>query len=439
MSVATAINYQRAQPEQLLIGGLNHQRTEVALRELFSVGDNKAESILKELVGKREVGEAVVVSTCNRTELITVGNGQTEEHLRETLAAFSGVPVRQFSDRMYCYKDREAMRHLLRVAAGLDSLVLGEPQVLGQLKQAFQFATECGTADRILNRVFSKTFRVAKLIRSSTELGHGAVSIASSARELAEQIFPNLSSARILLIGAGETGALMLRHLWSSGARSIYVANRSIERAIAIAEEFEGIPLALASLDEVVDRADIVICAAPRSIDDRYLFDKQKAEQALKRRHGSPQFLIDIAVPRGIEPSVEQLDGIFLYNVDDLKQVVAENLGLRSEEAKRAELLIEEEVKRFERWRTDDEVEDAIASIRAQIETLKSREIQKTIRRLEREGAIAGKSLAVESALQDLTRSLSNKLLHRASEQVRDDPSLLAAFRRLFPSDRNRC
>ena len=391
--------------DQILLLGLNHRTAPVEIREKLSFAgrDFEAVSLFLELPLVRE---AFFLSTCNRVEILFVSREPEAalEGVKEVWARANEIPVSSFEPHLYQFRNREAVKHLFRVASGLDSLVLGEPQILGQLKEAYRRAAERRATGVILNRLLHKTFSVAKRIRSETGIGSHAVSVSYAAVELAKKIFGDLREKSALLIGAGEMAELAAQHLLAQGVEKLIVANRTLSRAIELAERFRGEAISLEELEDYLLKVDIVISStgAPH-----YILTADQIKRLMRPRKMRPIFFIDIAVPRDIEPAVNEIENVFLYDIDDLKAVVEENLAYRRKEAARAERIIEEEALKFEAWLEQLEVYPTIVALRQKAEAIRRKELEKTLSHLR-------EKLDEETieALETLTKSLVNKLLH---------------------------
>ncbi|HFC98487.1 MAG TPA: glutamyl-tRNA reductase [Thermosulfurimonas dismutans] len=391
--------------ERLLLVGLNHRTAPVEVRERFALekkGTHPLDILRQELP---QASEAYFLSTCNRVEflLVTEEVEETLAGLKDLLARETGLSRAQFEPHLYVLRDMEAVRHLFRVAAGLDSMVLGEPQILGQVKEAYREAARRRTTGPILNRLLHRTFSVAKRVRTETGIGSYAVSVSYAAVELAKKIFGSLRGKKALLVGAGEMAELAAQHLLSAGVEKMLVANRTFSRAVELAERFRGEAYSLEELPECLLEADIVISStgAPG-----YVITRETVKPLLRKRRLRPLFLIDIAVPRDIEPAVNELENVYVFDIDDLKQVVEENLGRRRKEARRADRIIEEEVLKFERWLRELEVYPTIKALREKAEEIRRREMARTLPRL--------RNLSPEDqeALEVMTEAIVNKLLH---------------------------
>ncbi|MFP8965778.1 glutamyl-tRNA reductase [Pokkaliibacter sp. CJK22405] len=415
----------------LLALGINHKTAPVEVRERLAFAPEQLGQALQDARMRGALSEVAILSTCNRTELYGVAPLHEGRAVLEWLANFHGVDINELSKSAYVHWDREAIRHMARVACGLDSLILGEPQILGQLKTAFSSAQHNGSLGSRMNRWFQHTFNVAKQVRTQTAIGENPVSVAYAAVSLAQRIFAELSESRALLIGAGETIALVGRHLREAGIKDVTVVNRTLSRAQTLAEELEGRAIPLADLAEYLHEADIVIASTASPLP---LIGKGVVERALKKRRYKPMFMVDIAVPRDIEPEVERLEDVYLYTVDDLQQVIEEGVKARQDAAEEAELLIAQGLEHFmEQLRARDAVQ-TLREMRFNAEQIRDQEVQKALRYLER-----GQS--PEEVLTQLARGLTNKLIHtpsielkKASAEGRTD--MLVQARRLYGLDK---
>ncbi|MNZ81247.1 Glutamyl-tRNA reductase [compost metagenome] len=353
--------------------------------------------------------EAAILSTCNRSELYLALDEAQAEAILAWLAGYHGLNLDELRACAYIHEDNEAVRHMMRVACGLDSMILGEPQILGQMKDAYASAREAGTLGPLLGRLFQATFSTAKTVRTDTRIGENPVSVAFAAVSLAKQIFSELPRSQALLIGAGETITLVARHLHEQGIRRIVVANRTLERASQLADEVGGQAVLLADIPEQLVNSDIVISSTASPLP---ILGKGAVERALKKRKHRPVFMVDIAVPRDIEPEVGELDDVYLYTVDDLHEVIAENLRSRQGAARAAEELVLTGVDEFmARLRERDSV-DLLRGYRQRAEQLRDEELAKALRQL-------GNGIPAEDVLAQLARGLTNKLLHAPSVQLK--------------------
>jgi len=412
----------------LLAFGINHKTAPVNIREKVSFVPDKLEAALKTLRSCSEVTEAAIVSTCNRTELYCDLRDTNTQTVLDWFSKHHQISSEEIEPYIYTHLDNEAVQHLLRVASGLDSLVLGEPQILGQIKDAYHTANHAGTMGQILNRLFQHTFSVAKQVRTDTAIGSSPVSVAFAAVSLAKQLFADIGQQNALLIGAGETIELVARHLNDQGIKHLTVANRTVERAQLLASQFESADaIALSDIPERLIKADIIISSTASQLP---ILGKGAVERALKARKHRPMFMVDIAVPRDIEPEVSALSDVYLYTVDDLHEVIEEGQRSREEAAKQAEEIIVNEIEHFMGWLRSLEAVDVIRAYRQQAIVLRDNSLEQAQKQL-----AAGKE--VDEVLNELARSLTNKLVHsptvnmnRAAFDGRED--ILDAARELF-------
>lgn len=389
--------------------GLNHKTAPVAVRERLTFGPDVIVAALRGLRDQPGVTECLILSTCNRTELYCALAPGVEPPVTRWLCEFHGLPSHQVTPYLYSHRDQDAVRHLMRVASGLDSMVLGEPQILGQVKQAFQTAQQAGYVGKLLGRLFQHSFSVAKQVRTDTSIGSSPVSVAFAAVSLARQIFSDLAAQTALVIGAGETIELAARHLRQHGIGRLIVANRTLERAHALAEEFEGYAIGLTEIGTHLPEADIVISSTASPLP---ILGKGTVESALKKRKHRPMFMVDIAVPRDIEPEVGELSDVYLYTVDDLELVVEENKRSREVAAEQAQEIIEVQVGEFIGWLRSLDANSLIQDYRLRAEQLRDEVLERALRLLEH-----GKP--PEEALRFLAHTLTNKLLHTPSTHLR--------------------
>ncbi|MCG5536267.1 glutamyl-tRNA reductase [Ectothiorhodospira mobilis] len=383
--------------------GVNHKSAPVGIRERVVFSPDRMEEALSGLTQSTPVEEAAILSTCNRTEIyFRSEDHQPADRVLHWLSDFHRLKPSEIQPYIYRHQDDDTVRHLLRVACGLDSLVLGEPQILGQLKGAYQTAGSAGTVGRQLGRLFQHAFSVAKNVRTSTAIGSSPVSVAFAAVSLARQIWGDMKPLTALMIGAGETIELAARHLKTHQIGRIIVANRTVERARPLAEEFDAEIITLPEIPSRLPEADILISSTASPLP---ILGKGAAERALKARKHRPMFMVDIAVPRDIEPEVGRLDDVYLYTVDDLEEVIQDNLQSRREAAQQAEEIIESQVSAFMGWLR---AQDAVSTIRAY--RGKAHSIQLEVLDKALQMVAAGKS--AEEALGFLAHTLTNKLLH---------------------------
>ena len=386
----------------LVLIGVNHKTAPIALRERLAISREALPEATRALAAFPGVNECMILSTCNRVELLAVVQPSAVD-LASFLGQHFGLDPAQLTPHLYVHRDREAVEHLFRVAASLDSMVVGEPQILGQVKEAFQAARAAGTVAGQLEHLLQSAFAAAKKVRSETEIGANSVSIASVAVELARKIFGSLQGRTVLLVGAGKMSELAARHLVQQGVGTILVANRTLERAERMAAEFGGSVVPIEQLYDAASQADIVISStsAPHAI-----FKLEHGQAFLRRRRNRPMFFIDLAVPRDVDPAMGELEGIFVYDIDDLQQVAAEHMAGRSHEASDAEALIAAEVERFHQWHLAVNAAPAIVALQHQAEEICQAELKRVQSRL---GSLSAEQAA---AVEALTHGLVNKLLH---------------------------
>jgi glutamyl-tRNA reductase len=411
----------------LLVVGLNHRTAPVEVRERIVFDAARLPQALAALAALPDVEEAAIVSTCNRTELYCAA-GAGAGPLAEWLSAESGVPL---ADCLYRAEGIDAVRHVFGVAAGLDSMILGEPQILGQLKDAYRAAQQAGTAGPQLNRLFQQTFAVAKQVRTETAIGANAVSVASAGIQLARRIFANFERHAALLIGAGEMIELAARHLHAQRIGRLVIANRSLARAERIAEGLQASAILLDAIDVHLPQADIVISSTARP---GFVVTRPAVEAALKARRHRPMFMLDIAVPRDIDPAVAALEDVYLYTIDDLRQVVDVNLKARQEEAAEARRIIDEDALRFMAGLRVQDAVPMIRELRSHAEVVRAQTLEQA-RRMLAAGHEPGE------VLEFLAGTLTNRLLHAPSTALRDaaesgDAALAQALVRLFGTSR---
>ena len=389
----------------LTLIGVNHKTAPIALREKIAIGRDELAEATRALAATPGVAECMIVSTCNRVELVAVVEGAAP--ISGFLSRYFAIDAPVLASHLYEYRDREAVRHLFRMAASLDSMLVGEPQILGQVKEAFSVARAAGTVSGQLEYLLQSAFAAAKKARSETGIGSNSVSIASVAVDLAKKIFGSLQGRTVFLVGAGKMSVLAARHLVQQGATSILVSNRTAERARRMAEDIAAAitpeVIDFAQLYEAAARADIVISSTGAS---RPIFRTEHGQAFLHKRRNRPMFFIDIAVPRDVDPKMNELDGIFVYDIDDLQQMAASHMDERSRQAIDAEALIAVEVERFHQRQRTVNAAPAIVALQKKAEEIRVAEIQRMHAKL---GALSAEQLA---AVEALTRGLVNKFLH---------------------------
>ncbi|HCD04148.1 MAG TPA: glutamyl-tRNA reductase, partial [Methylophaga sp.] len=393
----------------LVTYGINHTTAPVAVREKLSFDADKLPLALASLMLNDSVIEAVIVSTCNRTEIYCHLDEDYDNSVLLWLHNFQQQDATALQSYLYHYEGADAVRHLFRVASGLDSLVLGEPQILGQLKTAYTQALNAKALGKSLGRLFQHAFAVAKQVRTDTAIGNSPVSVAFAAVSLAKQIFSNLAESTALLIGAGETIELVARHLFDNGIKRLIIANRTVERAHMLATSVNGYAISLSEIPAHLAEADIVISSTASQLP---ILGKGTVESALKQRKRRPIFMVDIAVPRDIEAEVGQLEDIYLYTVDDLHDIIEENLQSRRDAAKQAEEIIDTQADHFAGWMRSQDAVPVIRAIRDQGQMLSTQAVDKALRQLEQ-------GMSAEIVMTELARTLTNKLLHEPSRQLR--------------------
>ncbi|NII11585.1 glutamyl-tRNA reductase [Oleiagrimonas sp. C23AA] len=411
----------------LIALGLNHLTAPVALREQVAFDADANADALRELAQHPGVDEAMILSTCNRTELYCSVDEGAELAPHQWLHRHHRLTTGKLDEFLYRYDENDAVRHIFRVATGLDSMVLGEPQILGQVKDAYQLARDAHSLRAPMDRLLQHTFAVAKRVRTDTQIGAHTVSVAFTAVRLAEQAFADLKQACVLLIGAGDTIELAARHLADKQVRRLIVANRTLENAQELASRHGGYAISLHDLNQHLAEADIVIASTAAR---EPVVTRAMAEKAIAARRRRPMFMVDIAVPRDIAPDVGALPDVFLYGIDDLKQVIDENLRSREAAAQEANAIIDLQVDRYMAWRRTLSLRNPVIDLRAQAETQRDEVLGKAQAMLAR-----GKS--PEEALAFLANTLTNKLLHAPSASLREatlagDAELLNAAERLY-------
>lgn len=414
----------------LLALGLNHHTAPVDIRERAAIGENRVADALSCLQNVPAVNEAAIVSTCNRTEIYCELSHDDPAAVSDWLREYFDLGDASFEQHLFHHSDRQAVHHLMRVCSGLDSMVLGEPQILGQIKGAYRDALSAGTIGKELNPLFESAFSVAKQIRTETAIGSSAVSVAFAAVSLARQIFDRFDTHNALLIGAGDTISLAARHLRSNGIGSIDIANRTVSRAQSLAEEVSGQALSLNDVPAALVNADIVISSTGSPLP---ILGKGLVERTLKARRYRPLLIVDIAVPRDVEPQVAELDNVFLYTVDDLQDVIEENRRSRQAAAESAEKIIEQQVDLYMRRLRALGANDTIRAYRAQVSSLQTLSIEKSLKQLQ-----AGQDPS--QVIEHLAHTLGNKLMHTPTARLREaaeqgDAELLEAARQLFDLD----
>jgi len=398
-----------SQDMALLAFGINHKTAPVDIREKVAFSPDRLQDACRELISVGDVSEVAILSTCNRTELYCCLNDPESEAVESWFSEYHHLNAGDIAPYIFKYPDRDAVRHLLRVASGLDSLVLGEPQILGQVKTAYRDATSAGTVGTILNKLCQHTFNAAKQVRTDTAIGESAVSVAYAAVSLSKQIFSSFEKHTALLIGAGETIELAARHLKESNIGNIIIANRTVERAHVLAEEVGGFAISLSDIPEHLPKADIIISSTASPLP---ILGKGIVERAIKIRKHKPILMVDIAVPRDIEPEVAELADIYLYTVDDLKEIIEEGLQTRRQAAEQAEDIIDNQVVAFMGWLRSQSAISVIQSYRSNMNDLRQSELEKALKMLKN-----GQN--PEDVVKRLANGLVNKISHTPTAKIR--------------------
>src|SRR3990172_4557647 len=389
----------------IIVVGLSHKTAPIEVREKLNFPEATVSEALKKLVNYEGIREGLILSTCNRVEIYASVQDSLPgvERIKQFISDYHGLARESLEQSLYVYPDAQGVRHTFRVASSLDSLVLGEAQILGQLKDAFDIALKTKTTSTILNKLIKKAISVAKRVRTETRLAEGAVSISSAAVELAKKIFGELEGKVVMLLGAGEMAELAAQHLLGNGVKNIMVANRTFERAEELAKEFKGDAIRFEHFPDALVMVDILICAtgAPH-----YVVKRDIVTRALKERRNKPIFMIDISNPRNIEPEVDKIDNVYLYDIDDLQGKVDVNTEGRAKEAEKAEDLIALEVETYLQWERALDAVPTIVDLREKVEDVRKRELDKTI------GSMNDITEEQKRAVEAMSQAIVNKLLH---------------------------
>jgi glutamyl-tRNA reductase len=417
----------------IVLLGINHKTASVEVRECIAFAEDETKTALHSLTGKSFIKEALLFSTCNRVEILLVTDNKTRavEETKAFIAEFNKIPLEQFEGALYLHEGDDAVRHVFRVASSLDSMVVGEPQILGQVKEAYRTATDEKASGVILNRLLHRTFFVAKRIRTETGIGDRAVSISYAAVELARKIFGELADKTVMLIGAGEMAELAVEHLIRYKANKVWVANRTFETGVELAKQFNGQAIRFEEILESLKTVDIIISStgAPD-----YVIQRDQVKGLLRKRRNRPLFFIDIAVPRDIDPELNRLNNTYVYDIDDLKGVIDENVEDRQKEAIKGERIVDEAVIRFREWYESLDVVPTIVALRNKMESIAAAELKKTLQ----SSMISEQDAA---ALQKMAGSLINKILHDPTRFLKrngmheDKSFYIDTVRKLFKLD----
>lgn len=414
---------------KILVVGLNHKTATVEVRERLAFNGPKLENGISLLMKIPEIKEIAIMSTCNRVELYSCANSidSALEKIKNFLSDFHSISRKEFENFLYVYVDSDAIRHVFRVASSLDSMVVGEPQILGQLKDAFDFALSKKTTGIILNRLMKKAISTAKRVRTETRIAENAVSISFAAVELAKKIFTDLSGKSFMLLGAGEMAELAARHIVNNGVTDVKIANRTYERGCELAKEFNGKPVRFEDFTKELVYTDIIICStgAPS-----YVLLKEQMQKVMKERKHKPVFIIDISVPRNVDPEINKIDNVYLYDVDDLQEVVDTNILERKKEAEKAELIIQEEVEKFVKWMSSLDSVPTIVALRQKAEDIKNEELEKFRYKF------PDMNPEQMKAVEYVATAIVNKLLHAPTIALKEDredrDELIAMIKKLY-------
>ena len=412
--------------------GINHRTAPVELRERVAFTPERMAEAFAELRATSGATEAAILSTCNRTELYLAGDDDCAPMVLRWMAGFHGMDAAELEEALYVHRDGDAVRHMMRVAAGLDSMVLGEPQILGQLKDAYSLAREHGASGSFLSRLFEHTFSVAKRVRTQTAIGENPVSVAYAAVSMAHHIFADMSRNKALLIGAGKTIELVARHLADAGVKDFLVANRTLERAQALAESRGGKGIVLSEIPEHLADVDIIISSTASPLP---ILGKGAVERALKKRKHRPYFMVDIAVPRDIDPRINKISNAYVYDIDDLKNIVETNIQQREHETVKARRFVEEAVVVFRQWLDSLAIVPTIKAINDKMTSIVDIELEKTL------GSLSHLSESDAAAIRRMTRAIASRAIHdpilflRNTGDHRDDSLYLNVARQLFNLD----
>jgi len=398
---------------EIFATGLNYKTAPVGVREKLAISEGSYFEILEKINRVPSIYECTVLSTCNRVEIYGISDNVEESYIEilKILSSYSGLKVEELKKYIFLYRDKEAIKHIFQVSSSLDSMVIGEPQIVCQFKDSFTKAKEGKAVKHVMNRLFDKAMNVSKKIRTSTGISKRAVSISYAAIELAKKIFGDLSDKNVLLLGAGEMAELAARHLASAGVRHIFVSNRTFEKAVQLADEFGGSAIRFNKLFEFLPEADIIIVSTGAK---EPILRKEHFKDIDKIRQGKPVFIIDISVPRNVSDDVNEIENVFLYNIDDLKMVVDKNLEERKIAAESAKILIDEEVAKFDRWLKQLHVNPVIAKVRSYADEIREKQLERLFREMPylNEKEKENIDLAV--------RAIINKLLHRPTMYIKD-------------------
>ena len=418
----------------LILVGVNHKTTPVEIREKLAFTKGKIEESVDRLLNFPDIIEHTILSTCNRVEIYARANGQNSaiQSIKQFICDFHGLSAVQLEEHFYSYSNEAAIEHLFRVSSSLDSMILGESQILGQVKDAYSLAKDLRSTGLVLNQLFEKAFSIAKKVREETGIAERSVSISSAAVELAQKIFDDLENHTVMLVGTGEMAELAAKHLISYGVKTVYVTSRTYERAANLARTLNGSALDFEAFKNELYRADIVITSTSAS---SFIITKDMVAKAIHERKNKPIFFIDIAVPRDIEPDVNDLENVYLYDIDDLHVVVSANMKEREKESENAMHLISQEVNKFNNWLGTLDAVPTIVEIRKRVENIGNQEMERTLKK------IPHLSEEDKKIICQMKNSMINKILHKPTiklkqkTQSEDGHVYLKAIRHLFHLD----
>lgn len=390
---------------EIIVLGLNHRTAPIEIRERLSFHETELEKALLQINSLPSIKENIILSTCNRVEIYaTVQKPDNAfEELKEFLSQYHKIPIKDFEKNLYLLTGEEAIKHVFRVASSLDSMVVGEPQITGQVKSSYSMANDLKTSGFILQRLFNRAFHVAKRVRTETKISLNPVSVSSVAVELAQKIFGNLEKKNILLIGAGEMSELAARHFIHAGVEKILITNRTYERALSLAQEFKGEAIPFEEMNRALVKADIVLSATDSQ---NYIIRYDQIVRVMKERKQRPIFFIDISDPRNIEPRVGEIGNVYLYNIDDLQNIADENIKDRQNEAQKAEKIVQEEVIKFVKWYRSLEVTPTIIALRKKFDEIRKKELEKAF------SLHPELSEKEKRSIEAMTSAIINKILH---------------------------
>lgn len=419
----------------IVLIGLNHTTAPLEIRECIAFTPEDTLVALDRLKQEPAIDEVLIYSTCNRVEILLVTDNSpvAVDVTKKFISSIHQIPLEQFENLLYHWENDDAVRHVFRVAASLDSMIVGEPQILGQIKSAYQIATQKKTSALILNRLLHRAFFVAKKVRTETGIGDRAVSISYAAVELSKKIFDSLEKKKVLMIGAGEMAEIAIEHLIRQKVGNLYVANRTFERGVSLAEKFKGQAVRFEEIPHWLERVDIII-SSTGSLE--LVIRREQVKIAMRARRNRPLFFIDIAVPRDVDPEINRLDNAYVYDVDDLQSTIQENLEDRKREALKGERIVDEAVIRFRDWYDNLDVVPTIVGLRNKLRGIIEKEVDRTFPNLKQT------SLEDRNALQKMTDTMVNKMMHDPTRLLKmeghhiNKPVYLDLVRRLFNLDK---